>query len=62
VEEKEEVKEDKKKAYKLLVGLPERNRLPRKIKSRCVDNIKMHLGEIECVGIGWIGLARNWDQ
>jgi hypothetical protein len=62
VEEKEEVKEKKKNAYRLLVGLPERNRLLRKPKRRCMDNINTDLGEIGWVGIDWFGLARDWDQ
>jgi hypothetical protein len=44
--------------YRVLVGNPEGKR-PRRIWE---DNIKMHLQEVECVGMDWIELAEDRDR
>jgi hypothetical protein len=53
----------KRSVYTLLVGKPEGKSPLGRPKRRCVDNIKMDLGEIERDGVDWIGLAQdkeNW--
>jgi hypothetical protein len=53
--------EEKRNAYRILVGKPEGKRpLGRPIR-RWVDNIKMELREI-WGGRNWIDLAQDWDQ
>jgi hypothetical protein len=54
--------EEKRNAYRLLVGNTERNRPLGKPKCRWVDNIKMDLGEIGLVGMDWICLALDRDK
>jgi hypothetical protein len=41
-------------AYKILVGKPERKRAFRRPRRRWEDNIRMDLGEIECMWNGFI--------
>jgi hypothetical protein len=48
----------KRNAYRLLVGEPEGNRLLGRPRRRWVDNIKMHLVEIEWDGVDWNDLVR----
>jgi hypothetical protein len=43
-------------------GKPERKRPLGRTRRMWVDNIKMDLGEIGWVGMGWIGLAQDRDQ
>jgi hypothetical protein len=55
---------EKRKAYRLLVGKPDGKRPlggPRCTR-RCVDNIKMNLGEIGWGGVDWIDLAQDRDK
>jgi hypothetical protein len=47
-------------ACRLLVGKPEGKRPVGRPRHRCLDNIKIVLGQIEWVGIDWNGLA--WDR
>jgi hypothetical protein len=54
--------EEKRNAYRLLVGNPEGKRSLGKPRRRCVDNIKMDLRQIACDGGDWIDLAQNRDQ
>jgi hypothetical protein len=49
-------------AYRILVGQPERRRPLGRPRRRWVDNIKMDLKEIEWDGIDWIDLAQDRDQ
>jgi hypothetical protein len=49
---------EKRNAYRLLVGKPEGKRPLGRPRRRCVDNIKMDLGEMEWGGVDWIGLAK----
>jgi hypothetical protein len=54
--------EDKRNAYRLLVGKPEGKRPLGRPRCRLVDNIKMDLGEIVWGGVAWIGLALDRDK
>jgi hypothetical protein len=54
--------EEKRNAYKILVGKPEGKRSLGRSRRRWVDNIKMHLGEIGGSGTDWIDLAQDKDQ
>jgi hypothetical protein len=56
---------EKRKAYRLLAGKPERKRSKRpqvRPRRRWVDNIKNDLGEIEWGGVDWICLAQDRDK
>jgi hypothetical protein len=50
---------EKRNAYRLLVGNPEGKRPLRRPKGRCVDNVRMDLGEVGWGDVDWIGLAQN---
>jgi hypothetical protein len=52
----------KRNAYRLLVGKPEEKRLLGRPKRRCVDNIRMDLGEVGCGDVDWIGLAKDRNR
>jgi hypothetical protein len=54
--------EEKRNAYRILVGKPEGKRPLGRPRRRWVDNIKMDLREIELYGLDWIDLAQNRDQ
>jgi hypothetical protein len=45
--------------YRLLVGMPEGNRLQGRPRRRWVDNIRMDLGEVGWGDVDWIGLAKD---
>jgi hypothetical protein len=47
---------EKKNAYRILVGKPERKRQLGRPSSRWEDNIKMDLREMGWGGVGWYGL------
>jgi hypothetical protein len=49
----------KRKAYKILVGKPEEQRLLGRHRCRWEDNIKMDLKETGCGGMDWSDLAQN---
>jgi hypothetical protein len=49
---------EKRNAYRILVGKPERRPLGRP-RRRWVDNIKIDLTEIGWDGMGWDGLDRS---
>jgi hypothetical protein len=51
--------EEKRNAYRLLVGKPEGKRPLGRPRHRWVDNIKMGLLEIGWGGVDWIGLAQD---
>jgi hypothetical protein len=53
---------EKRNAYRILVGIPERKRPLGRPRRRWVDNIKMDLREIGWDGMDWIDLAQNRDQ
>jgi hypothetical protein len=53
---------DKKNAYRILVGNPERKRPLARPRRRWVGNIKMGLREIGWDHMDWIDLAQDRDQ
>jgi hypothetical protein len=54
--------EEKRKAYRLLVGKPEAKRPLGSSRHRWVDNIKRDLGEVEWGDVDWIGLAKDRNR
>jgi hypothetical protein len=52
----------KRNAYRLLVGKPERRTPLGGPRHRWVDNIKIDLREIGRDGVDWIGLAQDRDK
>jgi hypothetical protein len=55
-------KDEKRNAYRILVGKPEEKRPLGRPRGRWVDNIKMDLTEIERGGMDWIDLTQDRDQ
>jgi hypothetical protein len=53
---------EKRNAYRLLMGKPERKRPVGKPRRRRVDNINMDLLEIGWGGVDWIGLSQDRDN
>jgi transcription termination factor 2 len=51
--------EEKRNTCKLFVGKPEGKRLLGRPSRRCVDNIRMNLGEVGWGDVDWIGLAQD---
>jgi hypothetical protein len=54
--------EEKRNAYRILVGKPQRRKPLGRPRRRWVDNIKMDLREIECGGMDWIDMAQDRNQ
>jgi hypothetical protein len=54
--------EEKRNAYRMLVGKPEGRRPLGRPRRRWFDNIKMDLSEIGWDSLDWINLARDRDQ
>jgi hypothetical protein len=54
--------EEKRNAYTILVGRPERKRPLGRPGRRLVDNIKMDLREIGRDGVDWIHMAQDRDR
>jgi hypothetical protein len=52
----------KRNAYRLLVGKPEVKRPLRRPRRRCLDNIRMDLGEVGWGYVDWIGLAKDRNR
>jgi hypothetical protein len=52
----------KRNAYRLLVGKPERNRPLGRPRHRWVNNIRMDLVEVGWGDVDWIGLAQDRDR
>jgi len=50
------------RVYRFLLGKPERRRPLRRLRRRCVDNIRMDLQEVGCGYMDWIGLAQDRDR
>jgi hypothetical protein len=55
-------KGEKRNAYRILVGKPERKRLLGRPRRKWVDNIETHLREIGWDCMDWIDLAQNRDE
>jgi hypothetical protein len=53
---------EKRYAYRILVGKPERKRPLRRPRHRWLDNIKIDLRDIGWDGRDWIDLGRDRDQ
>jgi hypothetical protein len=53
---------EKRNAYVLLVGKPEGKGPLGRPRSRCVDNIRMGLGEVGLGDVDWIGLAQDRNR
>jgi hypothetical protein len=53
---------DTKGVYMVLVGKPEAERPLGRPMRRKEDNIKMHLQEVQCEGMDWIGLVQDRDR
>jgi hypothetical protein len=53
---------EKRNAYRLLMGKPERKIPQGRPRLRWVDNIKMDLGEVGCGDVDWIGLAQDRNR
>jgi hypothetical protein len=54
--------EEKRNAYRILVGKSEGKRPLGRPRRRCVDNIKMDLREIGWYGVDWIDVAQDRGQ
>jgi hypothetical protein len=54
--------EEKRNAYRLLVGKPEGRRPLGRPRGRWVFNIRMDLGEVGWNDVDWIGLAQDRDK
>jgi hypothetical protein len=54
--------EEKRNAYRLLVGKPEGKRPLGTPRCRWVDNIRMYLGEVGWGDADWIGLAKDRNR
>jgi hypothetical protein len=54
--------EEKRNAYRLLVGKAEGKRPLGGPRRRWVDNIMMDLGEVEWGDVDWIGLAQDRNR
>jgi hypothetical protein len=52
----------KRNAYRLLVGKPEGRRPLGRPRRRCVDNIRMDLGEVGCGDVDRVGLAQDRNR
>jgi hypothetical protein len=52
---------EKRNAYRLLVGKPERRRPLGRPRRRLVNNIGMDLAEVGWGDVDWIGLAQDRD-
>jgi hypothetical protein len=55
-------REEKRNAYRMLVGKPEGKRPLGRPRHRWVDNIKIDLREMDRVGEHWIDLAQDRDK
>jgi hypothetical protein len=54
--------QQKRNAYRLLVGMPEGKILLGRPRRGWVDNIKMDLGEVGWGGVDWIDLVADKDE
>ena len=53
---------ERRDVYKVLVGQPEGKRPLGIPRHRWEDNIKIDLQVVGRGGMGWIGVAQNWDR
>jgi hypothetical protein len=52
---------EKRNAYRILLGKPERKRPLGRPRRKWVNNVRMDLREIGWDGMDWIDLAQDWD-
>jgi hypothetical protein len=53
---------EKRNGYRLLVGKPEGKRPLGRPRRRCMDNIRMDLGEVGWGDVDWIGLSQDGNR
>jgi hypothetical protein len=53
---------EKRKAYRLLVGMPEGKRLLGRRRRRLANNIVMDIGEVGWADVDWIDLAQGRNR
>jgi hypothetical protein len=53
---------EKRNSYRISVGMSEGKRPLGRRRRRCVDNVKIDLGEIAWGGMDWIDLAQDRHQ
>jgi hypothetical protein len=53
---------EKRNAYRILLGKPERKRPLGRPRRRWVNNIKKDLKDIGCDGVVWIDMAQDRDK
>jgi hypothetical protein len=53
---------EKRNAYRLLVGKPEKRRLLERPTRRWLDNMRMDLVQVGWGDVDWIGLAQDRDR
>jgi hypothetical protein len=53
---------EKRNVYRLSVGKPEGKTPLGRPRRRCVDNIRMDLGEVGWGDVDWVGLAKDRDR
>jgi hypothetical protein len=53
---------EKRNAFRLLVGKPDGKRPLGRPRRRCVDNIRMDLGEVGWGDVDWIGLTQDRNR
>jgi hypothetical protein len=54
--------EEKRNAYRILMGKPEGKRSVGRTRRRCVNNIKIYLRETRWDGLDWIDVAQDRDK
>jgi hypothetical protein len=54
--------EERRGAYRVLVGKPEEKRPLGRPRRRWEDNIKMNLQEVGCGGMDWIEVTQDRDR
>ena len=54
--------EERRCVYRILFGKPEVKRPLGRPRRRFVDNIKIDLREVGCMGVEWIERTQDWDR
>jgi hypothetical protein len=53
---------EKKNTCRLFMGKPEGKRPLGRPRRKCVNNIRMDLGEVGCCDVDWIGLVQDRNR